>query len=170
MHGKDVAIPEGREQRFTRARITNLPGADSSAAAQYARRRSVQCDAMGREISDETTGSIIVPHGLCCGSTLLKFAGGRNDLDSHRCFMAMNMPTINGAARNVLYNKVMSAQVGEANANGQILVQKTNVPSANHRFARVWIVRCPKHGTYKANSCDFHIRKCPNEGGQPGLA
>ncbi|MGI8958430.1 MAG: hypothetical protein ACR2IV_01450 [Bryobacteraceae bacterium] len=59
-------------------------------------------------------------------------------------------------------------QVGDANATGQVLVQKTNKPSPNHPFAKVWILRCPTHGTYGANSCDFHIRKCPHEGGKPG--
>jgi hypothetical protein len=63
----------------------------------------------------------------------------------------------------------MSAQVGDSNAHGQILVEKTNVRSPNHPFANVWILRCPIRGIYKANSCDFHIRKCPVEGGMPGL-
>ena len=69
----------------------------------------------------------------------------------------------------VRYNVPMPAQVGEPNANGQVLVQKTQEPSPNHRFAKVWILRCPKHGPYRANSCDFHIRKCPLEDGKPGL-
>jgi hypothetical protein len=63
----------------------------------------------------------------------------------------------------------VSVPAGRQNKNGQILVETTDLSSPNHRFAKVWILRCPKHGTYKANSCDFHIRRCPEEGGQPGL-
>jgi hypothetical protein len=63
----------------------------------------------------------------------------------------------------------MPAQVGDANATGQVLVEKTEERSPNHPFAKVWIVRCPRHGVYRANSCDFHIRKCPDEGGEPSL-
>jgi hypothetical protein len=63
----------------------------------------------------------------------------------------------------------MPAQLGDQNKHGQILVQMTGDRSPNHRFATVWILRCPQHGTYSANSCDFHIRKCPYEGGQPSL-
>lgn len=69
--------------------------------------------------------------------------------------------------RNFYYNRATSVCVGQANPSGQVLVQKTNQVSPNHRFARVWIVRCPRRGTYKANGCDFHIRKCPHEG-SPG--
>lgn len=68
-----------------------------------------------------------------------------------------------------VYNMSMSAQVGDANSNGQVLVEKTKDRSPNHPFAKVWIVRCPRHGIYRANSCDFHIRKCPDEGGELGL-
>jgi|SRR5208283_4755032 len=73
------------------------------------------------------------------------------------------------AAQMLRERRTGSIRVGDANANGQILVEKTGQQSSNHRFATVWIVRCPRHGTYKANSCDFHIRKCPHEGGEPGL-
>ena len=62
-----------------------------------------------------------------------------------------------------------SAKVGDQNGHGQILVEATEQCSPNHAFAKIWILRCPRHGTYKANSCDFHIRRCPEEGGQPGL-
>lgn len=61
------------------------------------------------------------------------------------------------------------AEVGDANAKSQVLIEKTQERSPNHRFAKVWILRCPKHGNYKANSCDFHIRQCPEEGGKAGL-
>jgi hypothetical protein len=62
----------------------------------------------------------------------------------------------------------MSVEIGDKNRNGQILVEKTN-RRGNHPFAKIWILRCPDkqhHGnrkefTYRANSCDFHIRKCP---------
>ena len=63
----------------------------------------------------------------------------------------------------------MPANIGDSNVHGQILVDKTTEKSPNHRFAKVWVLRCPEHGLYNANSCDFHIRKCPEEGGQPGL-
>ena len=66
-------------------------------------------------------------------------------------------------------SKAMSVKIGEANANGQILIETTKDRSSNHRFAKVWVVRCPRHGTYKINSCDFHARRCPREGGKPGL-
>lgn len=62
-----------------------------------------------------------------------------------------------------------STKIGDRNKHGQILVETTDQSSPNHAFAKVWILNCPKHGTYKANSCDFHIRRCPQEGGQPGL-
>jgi hypothetical protein len=62
-----------------------------------------------------------------------------------------------------------SPKIGCRNKHGQILVETTQQPSPNHAFAKVWILRCPTHGTYKANSCDLHIRRCPQEGGQPGL-
>jgi hypothetical protein len=63
----------------------------------------------------------------------------------------------------------MPAQIGDANAHGQVLIEKAGSRSSNHPFARIWILNCPRHGIFKANSCDFHIRKCPVEGGKPGL-
>lgn len=63
----------------------------------------------------------------------------------------------------------MPAKIGAVNQHGQVLVQVTDERSRNHAFAKVWIVRCPQHGTYRINSCDFHIRRCPDEGGKPGL-
>jgi hypothetical protein len=68
-----------------------------------------------------------------------------------------------------VYNVAMPANPGDQNSYGQVLVEKTKDRSPNHPFATVWILRCPRHGIYKANSCDFHIRKCPDEGGKPGL-
>jgi hypothetical protein len=67
------------------------------------------------------------------------------------------------------YNVTMPAQLGDQNTHGQVLLEKTAARSPNHPFATVWLLRCPKHGPYRANSCDFHIRKCPEEGGKPGL-
>jgi hypothetical protein len=63
----------------------------------------------------------------------------------------------------------MPARIGDRNQHDQELVAMTGDRSPNHPFARVWILRCPRHEIYKANSCDFHIRRCPLEGGQPGL-
>lgn len=47
----------------------------------------------------------------------------------------------------VRYNAAMPAQVGEPNANGQVLVHKTQEPGPNHRFAKVWILRCSEAWT-----------------------
>jgi hypothetical protein len=63
----------------------------------------------------------------------------------------------------------MPALIGDKNSHGQELVEKTEERSPNHAFAKVWIVNCPTQGNYRANSCDFHIRRCPQEGGQPSL-
>lgn len=66
-------------------------------------------------------------------------------------------------------NHLISVRVGDHNKYGQILVETTEETSPNHSFAKVWILCCPKHGIYKANGCDFHIRRCPQEGGKPGF-
>lgn len=63
----------------------------------------------------------------------------------------------------------MVAEVGDVNRHNQRLVRKAT-ERGNHRFARLWVLRCeePDCGTeYEANSCDFHIRRCPMHGGQP---
>lgn len=68
------------------------------------------------------------------------------------------------------------SKIGVANRNRQLLLEKTS-RRGNHRFARLWILRCEVCGEkYGANSCDFHNRKCPrlaskceNGGGKPGL-
>ena len=54
--------------------------------------------------------------------------------------------------------------------NGQVLVEKTRMPSTTHPFAKIWKARCSACGiTYGVNSCDFHIRRCPScQGGEPG--
>jgi len=56
------------------------------------------------------------------------------------------------------------------NKNGQVLVEKTRLPSTSHPYAKIWKARCSACGTmYGLNSCDFHIRRCPNcQGGEPG--
>jgi hypothetical protein len=54
-------------------------------------------------------------------------------------------------------------KVGEANANRQELVRKTSAPSTTHPFAKIWVMRCRVcGGEYGSNSCDAHIRRCPN--------
>jgi len=58
---------------------------------------------------------------------------------------------------------------GEAHRHGQVLVRKTPDVSPNRDYAKVWVSRCPIHGEYKAKSCDFHVRRCPEEGGKPGF-
>jgi hypothetical protein len=62
----------------------------------------------------------------------------------------------------------MAAQVGDINQHGQRLIEKT-AERGNHPFARLWILQCSEPGCgtrYEANSCDFHIRRCPNHGGR----
>ena len=66
------------------------------------------------------------------------------------------------------------AKIGDLNPNGQRLIAKTD-QRGNHRFAKRWVLECTTPGCgvrYGANSCDFHIRKCPEAhgGGKPGLA
>ena len=53
----------------------------------------------------------------------------------------------------------------------QLLVRKTD-QRGNHPFARVWVLRCKDGHEYGANSCDFHVRRCPtcNSTAKPGLA
>ncbi|GAB4068177.1 hypothetical protein KHC28_23600 [Ancylobacter sonchi] len=62
------------------------------------------------------------------------------------------------------------AEGAGVNARGQKLVEKTGW-RGNHRFAIVWLLQCTSCGTgYGANSCDFHIGRCPNcQDGKPGL-
>ena len=54
--------------------------------------------------------------------------------------------------------------------NGQVLIEKTHMPSTSHPYAKIWKARCGDCGTtYGVNSCDYHIRRCPNcQGGEPG--
>jgi len=53
--------------------------------------------------------------------------------------------------------------VGDSNKNGQRLIQKTANKSTTHPFATIWVLQCGKCGcNYGSNSCDAHIRKCPN--------
>lgn len=60
-----------------------------------------------------------------------------------------------------LYSASMVA--GDANQHGQQLIRKTNLRSTSHRFATIWVLQCRACGTrYGSNSCDAHIRRCPN--------
>ena len=64
-------------------------------------------------------------------------------------------------------------EVGDRNKHGQVLIKKTG-QAGNHRFARLWVLRCEYGHEYGANSCDFHERRCPEPrcergGGKPGL-
>lgn len=61
----------------------------------------------------------------------------------------------------------MTAMVGDLNRHNQRLLRKTD-ERGNHRFAKLWLLRCEEPGCefeYAANSCDFHIRRCPRHGG-----
>ncbi len=63
----------------------------------------------------------------------------------------------------------MSAGIGELNKNWQMLIAKSD-RRGNHRFARLWLLRCSDRDCgleYEANSCDFHSRRCPRDGGKP---
>ena len=58
---------------------------------------------------------------------------------------------------------------GAINQRNQMLIEKTP-ERGNHPFAKLWLLRCtdPACGLeYLANSCDFHNRRCPNDGGMP---
>lgn len=51
---------------------------------------------------------------------------------------------------------------GDVNSNGQELIRKTDAPSTTHPFATMWSMRCQMcGGEYGSNSCDAHIRRCP---------
>jgi hypothetical protein len=56
----------------------------------------------------------------------------------------------------------MQINEGDVNQNGQKLVRKTDTRSTTHRFARIWVMRCPRGHEYGSNSCDAHIRRCPS--------
>ncbi len=63
----------------------------------------------------------------------------------------------------------MSAGIGELNKNWQMLIAKSD-RRGNHRYARLWLLRCSDRDCgleYEANSCDFHRRRCPRDGGKP---
>jgi len=54
-------------------------------------------------------------------------------------------------------------KVGEKNKNNQQLVLKTDSKSTTHPYAKIWVMRCSRCGNeYGCNSCDAHIRLCPN--------
>ena len=54
------------------------------------------------------------------------------------------------------------ADVGERNPNGLRLVRKTDERSNSHRFAHIWVVQCERGHEGGVNSCDFHLRRCPD--------
>jgi hypothetical protein len=62
------------------------------------------------------------------------------------------------------------AYAGEHNTHRQILIEKTSSPG-NHRFAKLWKLQCSIcESTYGANSCDFHLRRCPDcQNGKAGI-
>ena len=53
--------------------------------------------------------------------------------------------------------------VGEQNKIGLLrLVERTDEPSNNHPYARIWLVECLEmNHKGSVNSCDFHSRRCP---------
>lgn len=52
--------------------------------------------------------------------------------------------------------------LNEENPNRQRVVAKTELKSTTHRFALIWHMRCGECGAeYGSNSCDAHIRRCP---------
>jgi Zn finger protein HypA/HybF involved in hydrogenase expression len=62
------------------------------------------------------------------------------------------------------------AEPNDTNVHNQKLIEKTAL-AGNHPFAKMWKLECCEcNQTYGANSCDFHIRRCPNcQGGKDGL-
>jgi hypothetical protein len=46
--------------------------------------------------------------------------------------------------------------------DGIEVVEKTKRKSPNHRYARIWILRCSKGHVFEVNSCDAHERLCPS--------
>ncbi len=54
-------------------------------------------------------------------------------------------------------------KIGEINRNGQSLLKITVKKSTTHPYANIWVMKCIHCGNeYGCNSCDAHIRKCPN--------
>ena len=63
----------------------------------------------------------------------------------------------------------MLAAIGELNKNWQMLIAKSD-RRGNHPYATLWLLRCSDRDCgleYEANSCDFHSRRCPRDGGKP---
>ena len=58
---------------------------------------------------------------------------------------------------------------GYVNRNSQIVIRDTGLPGTDHG-QRVYVLHCSKcDHVYGANGSDIHERKCPNDGGRPGL-
>ena len=60
------------------------------------------------------------------------------------------------------------ASVGDINKNGLVLIAATPRRSAQHAFARLWVVAHPAcRQVSTIQSCDFHVRLCPHcQGGE----
>jgi len=58
---------------------------------------------------------------------------------------------------------------GECNKHGQELLEKVDLPSRSHPYARLWRMRCTTcDSVHECNSCDAHLRRCPFcQHGQP---
>jgi len=72
-------------------------------------------------------------------------------------------PDGNGFPKLHMRSIPVSAEIGDRNRSGQILIEKTS-QRGNHRLGRIWKLHCPdkrrhKNGKdfyYGANGCDFH--------------
>ena len=49
------------------------------------------------------------------------------------------------------------------------ILERSDKQSPNHPYAKVWLAECSCGEIFRINSCDAHIRRCPNDGGKPGL-
>jgi hypothetical protein len=62
-----------------------------------------------------------------------------------------------------------STRLGYVNRNGQEVLRKTSLPGNGHN-QRIYALRCELDGyVYGANGADIFERKCPKQGGKPGL-
>ncbi len=61
-----------------------------------------------------------------------------------------------------LQGKGYSMRPGECNKHGQELLEKVDLPSRSHPYARLWRMRCTTcDSVYGCNSCDANLRRCP---------
>lgn len=63
------------------------------------------------------------------------------------------------------------AQEGFVNTNRQVALKADERFASNHAYAKPWRMYCLECDCiYGANSCDIHLRCCPNcQNGVPGL-